>query len=645
MIERRVYCGGLQPRRGANALQLNVDPRKDGPHRVNLLIDDLTRPLSDNIPDELADMLEIATYIYCADQFTGRGTPRMSGMGEDWRRRFHFTIPVRRLDIWSKPELNESLTRTVGFLSEDEFVFEFVQAHDPAPVQAYLGFSDPDAHVITPEQIILFSGGLDSLSGAVDAIIGHGRPAVLVSHQASTTIASKQNELAAALKSRAKPRSLLHVPVKVNKGQGEASDFTQRSRSLLFASIGLVVAKLFNRKSVDFYENGIVSLNLPIAEHVLGARASRTTHPRFLADCGSLFGLLTGDQFELRNPFIWKTKSDVLQILAQRQCSDLIQKALSCTRVRELTKYGRQCGVCSQCIDRRFGVHAARMAALDPPENYRIDIFTDALKPGPDLTMIESYVNRAHRLATMSEQAFVATYGQIFRATPYLPGSADDNVNLIWDLHRRHGEDIVSVIDEHIGQSSLSGILQLAPGSLLSMIMSRVAEQPAYVDPVESEPTVRVQASADTTDYAVSPIHLSTDAARRKVLLDHGIELSGVLYDLVAVLTEGLQADIAAGIPRDEYRFVQARTLAARLNIEESSLRKRIERSREQIAAAYLKRCGRQLGLDDVIENIEWRGYRLSPYLLLVRPAQLRAAGGPMSHPSQAAVTNYGAPR
>ena len=29
--------------------------------------------------------------------------------------------------------------------------------------------------------------------------------------------------------------------------------------------------------------------------------------------------------------------------------------------------------------------------------------------------MIESYVVRAQKLATMSEQAFVASYGQIFR--------------------------------------------------------------------------------------------------------------------------------------------------------------------------------------------------------------------------------------
>ena len=36
--------------------------------------------------------------------------------------------------------------------------------------------------------------------------------------------------------------------------------------------------------------------------------------------------------------------------------------------------------------------------------------------------MVESYVVRAQKLATMSEQTFLASYGQVFRALPYLPG-------------------------------------------------------------------------------------------------------------------------------------------------------------------------------------------------------------------------------
>jgi hypothetical protein len=68
--------------------------------------------------------------------------------------------------------------------------------------------------------------------------------------------------------------------VTINKGQEEAVTFTQRSRSLLFATLGLIVARMFRKNKLSFFENGIVSFNFPISEHVLGARASRTTHPR-----------------------------------------------------------------------------------------------------------------------------------------------------------------------------------------------------------------------------------------------------------------------------------------------------------------------------------------------------------------------------
>ena len=87
------------------------------------------------------------------------------------------------------------------------------------------------------------------------------------------------------------------------------------------------------------------------------------------------------------------------------------------------------------------------MAAHEPADNYAVDLFTGAHDPGAALTMIESYVVRAQKFATMSEQAFVASYGQIFRAVPYLPGSADQNVRRIWDLHRRHGQEVISVVD------------------------------------------------------------------------------------------------------------------------------------------------------------------------------------------------------
>jgi hypothetical protein len=586
-------------------------------------------------------MLEVAAYVYCADQFTKRGTSQMTEMGAEWRRQFRFKIPVRRLEIWSKLEVCEALQESFGFLSEDEFEFEFVQASNSQPLQAYLSFSEPAAQSIAPDEITLFSGGLDSLAGAVDAIIGAGKKVALVSHRGSKIIASKQNELVAALRERANSGGLFFVPVAINKGQEEATEFTQRTRSLMFATLGLIVARMFRRNDLSFYENGVVSINLPIAEHVLGARASRTTHPRFFSDCSRLFSLLLSDVFTVRNPYVWMTKSEVVSVIADRQCGDLISKTLSCTRVREATKSKKHCGVCSQCVDRRFGILAAGLASYDPADNYAVDLFTGAHDPGAALTMIESYVIRAQKLATMTQQAFIATYGQIFRAVPYLSGSTDANVRKIWDLHRRHGREVISVIDQELqNRANFADVTDLPPRSLLAMVVWPIATQPDYADPVEVEPSAPAQAAADTRDYKVTPIPFAIDESARKVLFHCGIEFGGGIYDLIASLAEQFETDLRAGIFRDQYHFVKARILAKQLRIEETSLRQRISRARKMIGRAFVSAANRQLDIADIIENQGWMGYRLNPYLLLVRPAQLRDSAAHMSQVAYPDVTS-----
>jgi hypothetical protein len=101
-------------------------------------------------------------------------------------------------------------------------------------------------------------------------------------------------------------------------------------------------------------------------------------------------------------------------------------------------------------IDRRFGILAADLAEYEPVDNYAIDLFKGQHGPGPDLTMVESYVVRAQKLATMSEQTFLASYRQVFRALPYLPGSPEDNVRQIYELHRRHGQQVIQVVDREL---------------------------------------------------------------------------------------------------------------------------------------------------------------------------------------------------
>lgn len=326
MTERIVVCGGLQAERGDpdNLIELDVQAGSGLTKKINLKIGDICDRMVANMPEVLIDLLEISSYVYCADQFTKRGTNLMRDMGAEWRRKFDFRIPVRRPDIWMTSPVVDALTDTLSFLSEDEYRFEFVKYENPPSMEPYLDFGDSSVQGFQPDEIILFSGGIDSLAGAVDELLGNGKRVALVSHCSSRMIQSKQSALVAALRDRTESGQLFHVPVTVNKNHEDGKEFTQRSRSFLFATLGVVVARLFKRNTVHFFENGIVSLNFPTAEHALGARATRTTHPQVIEGFSRLFSTILDETITFNNLFLWKTKSDIVQILADRGCADLI---------------------------------------------------------------------------------------------------------------------------------------------------------------------------------------------------------------------------------------------------------------------------------------------------------------------------------
>ena len=626
MPERLVVCGGLPiPRRArGNTLCLDVNAPPGSSKKINLHLGDICRALVDNVPDVLADMLEIAAYVYCADQFTTRGSELMSDMGAEWRRKFRLQIPVRSPDIWSRADVRDSLVATLRFLTEDEWAFDFLEATRDVGLQPYFEFTDMSAQTVSPDEVILFSGGLDSLAGAVDELLGNNKQVVLVSHRSSPMVASKQNSLIAQLRKRTKPGQLFYVPVTVNKGRDEATEFTQRSRSLLFATLGMIVVQMFGKRELSFFENGITSLNLPIAEHVLGSRASRTTHPRVLAYCGELFSRLTSRQITIRNPFLWKTKADVVQLIADRGCADLIAETISCARVREATKQSRHCGTCSQCVDRRFGVLASGLGEYESADRYVVDLFKGEHKPGRDLNLVECFVIRAQKLATMSEPSFLATYGQVFRALSSIPDAPEETARGIYELHRRYGRQVIDVVDRELkNNASLVQTLSLPERSLLAMIVSPIAKQTPYIDPIEQELSPSVQAAQDPKTIVPLPIVFAIDEVGRKMLFRGGPELKGAGFQLLHALAKEFEEDIGAAVSKGAFRYVGARQLAKRLDIDEQSVRKRVSHARKTLEQEFLKKSDVQLEEDDIIQTEGWKGYRLNPYLLQVKPQQL----------------------
>lgn len=464
--ERAILCGGARPGRGkrwARPLVL----RTAGPDaEVTLRIAEISPGLAALIPPRYLDLLEVATYVYVADQAVRRGGDGVDNLGAEWRRRLHFRVPVRDLDFWRAEAVAGALVRTLGFLSDDEYHFEFEPTREPPPAEHYC-LLGPEWRPRPVEEVVLFSGGLDSLGGAVREAVVDRRRVALVMHRPTEKLRARHDLLGQLLDGHSQASRPQYVPVTVNKDKSLGREYTQRSRSFLYAALGAAVAEVSDLSRLRFYENGVVSLNLPLSPQAVGSKATRTTHPRVLAGFAQLLSLVAGRPFAVENPFVWRTKAEVVRQIAEAGCADTIAYSTSCTHTWEIDNVHFHCGACSQCIDRRFAVLAAGQAAHDPAGGYKVDLLVGARDAGEHRTMLAAYVETALAVARMTPLDFFGRYGEVARAVRHLPGSADAAAGRIYDLYRRHARAVGAVVDEAIGGHSAQIRERALPDSCL----------------------------------------------------------------------------------------------------------------------------------------------------------------------------------
>lgn len=463
--ERAILCGEVAD----TGLPIDGTPLRlrlwGGHQNVTLAISDISTPMMNNVPDAFLDLLEIATYVYCADQAITRGGDGVERFGADWRRRLFFRIPVRELDLWSSKEAQSALLSTLRFLSEDDYEIEFTKLKDGPSVQQYL-FTGDNSGPQKVEEVALFSGGLDSLGGAIKEAVVDKRHVALVTHQPSRKLVRRYGKLTSTLRERSAAAPMF-VPVTVNKKKILGREYTQRSRSFLYMALGATVAQMLGLARIRFYENGIISLNFPPTAQVVGARATRTTHPRVINGYAEILSLVANRRFEVENPFMWMTKAEVVSQIVEAGCADLIGFSTSCTHTWDMTNLHPHCGACSQCIDRRFAVLAAGAGDSDPEEGYKVKLLVDARDDGEPRTMVAAYVETANQVASMTPLEFFARFGEISRVLRHINGSPDATALRIYELHRRHAEQVTGVVDAAIAAHARQIRERILPPSCL----------------------------------------------------------------------------------------------------------------------------------------------------------------------------------
>ncbi|MFZ5552479.1 MAG: hypothetical protein ACOZCO_05130 [Bacteroidota bacterium] len=417
---------------------------------VNIDLPHFKKLVGCHIPERYKDLLEIAGYVYAADRMIDRGSPTALEF-QAWSRKLHFHIKVRDFAFWGKKATIHALSEALTFVSGDNsYEFSFYKGG-----KDHGQMSLTDSEEITFEKknnshVCLFSGGLDSLAGALQSL-GEGKNLILISHRSNNIGVSQiqkgiLNRLMTDFPERIQP---FHFSCNL-KGE-RAVEETQRTRIFLYTSIAISLMNLASDEAINIFENGITSINVSKRQDAINARASRTTHPKTLFLLQNFFSLLADKEVKLNHPFLLKTKSDVLNIIKEAGKASYINSTLTCTKTFLKFKNdssASHCGRCSQCIDRRIAAFSTELEDYDA--TYDMDISKDSIKDTEGFTHLHDYIFKSFELRDCSQSNFAFEFfNELTDITPYIAGSDNaEKTQAIYDLMKNHS----ACVDRALGR-------------------------------------------------------------------------------------------------------------------------------------------------------------------------------------------------
>lgn len=302
------------------------------------------------------DLLAIALSVVTAD-----GATRRAYSPDGWTRDLEMDIALTNPARWAP--FADSFSTALAFLTTDRWRLRFRNGGTlPSPPRKPQ-YSQADS-------VVLLSGGLDSLVGAID-LTATGRRPFAVS-QTVRGDAEKQGRFARVLGDGVEHLQVNHN-ASTRRGLKETS---QRSRSLIFLAFAALAATSTQRyrdgETVPLFvcENGFIAINPPLTNARIGSLSTRTAHPEFL---GSMQEILDGAGLRLHiiNPYSDRTKGEMLrECLDQRLLSTEAAVSTSCGRFQRFNY--KHCGRCVPCQIRRAAFLS--WSVTDPTEYVYADL-------------------------------------------------------------------------------------------------------------------------------------------------------------------------------------------------------------------------------------------------------------------------------
>ena len=471
---RIVLCNGADlPANWAGSTPLVLEYRKSYEGRnINLGLPNFVRDVYYLLP-RFRDLLEIAAFIFGADRLVSRG-PKNSVEYHSWSRQFFFAIRVRDYEFWNRPTVKEKLSEALTFMSGDRaYQFSFQPGHQTPPADMF----DKEAFQIRPQEevkVILFSGGLDSLTGTLECLENSSDQLCLISHQSGQPGTAKtQNNLIRYLQNHY-PNRIKHFKLRSGLHGIRAKEETQRTRAFLFTSVAYALSHVYAQPGIFVYENGITSINFLKRQDQINARVSRTTHPKTMHLLEDFYSQFADSRITISTPYLWKTKTDIFRILGECGGNDLVTSAVSCSRTFEKAGDATHCGGCSQCVDRRFAAYGSSSDDIDDGGIYTEDFILRGVKDLGTKTRLIDYVRQARDFASFSLEDFShQMFSELTNLIDYVSGESEtDKVEKVWKLCRHHGNQVCYAI-RRMREVHDDPYLPLPGNSFLQMIAER----------------------------------------------------------------------------------------------------------------------------------------------------------------------------
>ncbi|ORW32719.1 hypothetical protein AWB91_09500 [Mycobacterium paraense] len=347
----------------ATELQLVIGDRRLD-HGIGHALDDLVR-LGMYPHERGVDLLVLAAHVHAADTRVSRDTEAQDG----WTRELRLVVPVSDPLPWTAAA--PTFGRLLNFLTGDRWTLQF----RARPSLFVTTVPRRTSQFIGPpfDDLALFSGGLDSLIGAINSLEA-GRTPLFISHAGDGPTSDAQTTLFNALTARYPTRDFdrlrIWMTFPARLVHDSAAESTTRGRSFLFFALGVLAGTGFQHAPVlKVPENGLIALNVPLDPLRLGALSTRTTHPFYIARWNEALGLLDID-VRIENPYWDKTKGEMVRDCANRALLlELASESLSCSSPSKGRWQGlgiQHCGYCLPCLIRRASLASGFKSHPDP---------------------------------------------------------------------------------------------------------------------------------------------------------------------------------------------------------------------------------------------------------------------------------------